>query len=605
MPSQRSVEAGPVYGEDGTPLEYIIVVDAGSKGTRAFVYNWQAPEASSQSLTLPRITLNAEWNKKVRPSLDALVINNWNDAANIENYLDHLLAKIFRIVPREQHHRTPIFVQGTAGLRVIMPELQSQIMGTICLYLKSNTDFFLPDCSTHINIIEGDEEALYGWVAANYLMGKTLFDPHFGILEMGGGSAQLGSLLLDTSTQDYFKLQLGNLETIGADTNTPTVLHVATQSFGMYGFNSFHHAYLQNLLSTQTSPLLDPCLPSGFSKQASINNYKYHLNGLGDAEKCQQAITDLLPDHMANIPDGQYLAVSGYWDTLSQLLNVKGNEAVYEAEQIEAYTNKVCQYSDLDLAQNYPQLKESDRINLCFKSRYILEIMERLGSPQHVQVTDHMGDFDFTWTLGRALLYALDEQALANGTPRVGFSKSHSPRLVHYGSEQAGVEGRPKFELFGSYKQYHFQTGKLDMDVSDSWWYSNSTVDDDSVYNDMEGSEQVRPAHMHTVVIIAAVVVLLAVGYFARRWLNRIVLRVRTLVPQGQYSRISEGSSADESDPFDINANEEDLDRLNKPLPESFELDNIIRETAHQTELEEFPDFEDDGWDSDGIERAA
>lgn len=47
-------------------------------------------------------------------------------------------------------------------------------MERVCSVLKNDSDFFVPDCASHINIIDGETEGLYGWLALNYL--KDMFD---------------------------------------------------------------------------------------------------------------------------------------------------------------------------------------------------------------------------------------------------------------------------------------------------------------------------------------------------------------------------------------------------------------------------------------------
>jgi Golgi apyrase len=83
----------------------------------------------------------------------------------------------------------------------ILPELQRQsVLKEVCDFARSTTQFQLPDCDLHVQVIPGETEGLYGWIAANYLLGGfDQPDKHdhgkghntYGFLDMGGASAQI------------------------------------------------------------------------------------------------------------------------------------------------------------------------------------------------------------------------------------------------------------------------------------------------------------------------------------------------------------------------------------------------------------------------------
>ncbi|KAL9102454.1 MAG: hypothetical protein Q9187_009121, partial [Circinaria calcarea] len=115
---------------------------------------------------------------------------------HLRQLFDHALS----IVPPDAVKDTPIFLLATAGVR-LLPELRRKaLLDQICTFARSTTKFLLPDCNLHIQVIPGETEGLYGWIAANYLLGG--FDAPeehahgkghhtYGFLDMGGASAQI------------------------------------------------------------------------------------------------------------------------------------------------------------------------------------------------------------------------------------------------------------------------------------------------------------------------------------------------------------------------------------------------------------------------------
>lgn len=56
-------------------------------------------------------------------------------------------------------------------MRLLLPTEQQQILNEICLFFENKSDFFIPDCASHVNVIDGDYEGLYGWLSINTLIG--------------------------------------------------------------------------------------------------------------------------------------------------------------------------------------------------------------------------------------------------------------------------------------------------------------------------------------------------------------------------------------------------------------------------------------------------
>lgn len=573
-PARSSADVAPIYDDDGLPYNYIVVIDAGSKGSRAYVYAWESTkyhlakgegsDPTVSPLAMPRLVYKKHWHKRIKPSIESSIIEFGLHNSYLYNYLDHLIAKIYGLVPIEQHSRTPILFHATAGLRALDPNLQSKILDKICVYFKEHTDFYFPDCASHVNILDGDVEGLYSWITLNYLINDNRWlgdsaSSSYGVLELGGGSAQICFQPSPEET-DKHSVQLVNLQ---LDRN----YQLFSTSFLGYGLNQFHHDYLLHLIQAYTtsaadpavaadadatastldggayksshygySPqILDPCLPKDYSNSFTFNNHQYILQGSSNFQQCLTNIylvigdndeecrslftssdnagdsnpikvskcmlTSIMPKF--SLDKDNFIAISGYWDAVTQLLDFTGqqkdtvvsNSVVYHPEIFTPTTEKIC---NMDFSQllEYKSSENGDRFshneisNLCFKSSYISALLHSgYGLPldtatdldldssvesassnvtNHLLLNDKINDFKFSWTLGRAFLYAADESAreyaaFVNGTSanlppelRVGYYRNSAPTLFNHGSEQKGIPPRPDFELKDEYATFTF-----------------------------------------------------------------------------------------------------------------------------------------------------
>jgi Golgi nucleoside diphosphatase len=87
------------------------------------------------------------------------------------DHLDELLSHALKYVPLEEVPNTPLFLLATAGMRILKPPQREAVLKEVCDFAQKTTKFQLPDCDVHVQVIAGETEGLYGWIAANYLLG--------------------------------------------------------------------------------------------------------------------------------------------------------------------------------------------------------------------------------------------------------------------------------------------------------------------------------------------------------------------------------------------------------------------------------------------------
>lgn len=584
----QNIKPGPVKTKDGIPLDYIVIIDAGSNASRVYVYNWLNPEhalragldvaamskvklhrrlviekdtkstpkeeysfaepdsdSDSESLSdsdsetedkvrFPFTHSKSSWHRKMLPGLA-----NFNESpGKIGNHhLSYLLSLASSVVPKSEHYRTPIFLHATAGMRLLPPNEQEPILENVCLYLQSNSDFYLPHCPSHVNIIDGDVEGLYGWLAINYMM-KALDKPEehdhgknhttYGLLDMGGASTQVVFQPNSTEKKDHsnnlYHLQLAKVPELIMDEenamgNVGNYLKPSFETFDVYsdsflgfGMLQAHTRYLKVLVDHYRvvhdlpldvylfrTPILDPCLPKGYTTSAVIDDQRYDFIGESNFDLCLESIfpvlqnvthgtgtgkdasdcklldnsnrvsscllNDLIPAFDFDV--NHFIGVSGYWDAMNQFIQPDsvphmGNRTDnFDYSLIYSKTRELCTQPLQDLLvmnklnEKCP-LPQDDLMELCFKSSWVLNFLHvGLGFPRFgidkipnkddkfhlLQIVEKVDGLKFTWTLGRALLYSNDEyvQAFNNYSIQTGGdAKDILPRPGYYYTAAVG-----------------------------------------------------------------------------------------------------------------------------------------------------------------------
>ncbi|KAK7040857.1 Golgi apyrase [Paramarasmius palmivorus] len=352
-----------------------IVIDAGSSGSRLQIYSWKDPAAleitGELAHTLPKVekgTRDGEgWVTKVEPGISSFAESE-NPNQDIAAYLRPLLSFARDHVPPRLQKETPLFLLATAGMRLLSPEQQAEILLQTCNFFRTHSDFKLEDksdvgpCGSSVRIITGEEEGLFGWIAVNYLMdGFTDKSPSgnrttYGFLDMGGASTQIAFepgetyQLENPNSKDLVEVRLRLLS--GEDIRH----NVFVATWLGYGTNQARERYvgmaIKEFESSRTGEkdvVPDPCLPKHLeltempvhSGSASDHAKTEHrLLGTGSFEQCLQKSSPLLnknapcPDtpclmnglHVPSIDFSvsHFIGVSEYWFSSEHVFNLGG-----------------------------------------------------------------------------------------------------------------------------------------------------------------------------------------------------------------------------------------------------------------------------------------
>ncbi|MCJ1480140.1 Guanosine-diphosphatase [Schaereria dolodes] len=266
------------YSADKPLIQYTLMIDAGSTGSRIHVYRFNncgpAPELEHE-----------EFKMTEKKNGGSGLSSYKSDAEGAAKSLDVLMDVALETVPDNLKACSPVAVKATAGLRRLGPEMSDKILEAVRERLETKYPF--PVVSKEnggVIIMDGKDEGVYAWITTNYLLGKIGGPdktPTAAIFDLGGGSTQI-------VFQPTF-----NSPSKGMPEKLSEGDHKYALSFGGRDFELYQHSHLGYGLMTareaihkvivQTKkdanpansswmdrPIENPCIAPGMSKQVNV-----------------------------------------------------------------------------------------------------------------------------------------------------------------------------------------------------------------------------------------------------------------------------------------------------------------------------------------------
>ncbi|KAI4524481.1 nucleoside phosphatase GDA1/CD39, partial [Schizophyllum commune] len=418
-----------------------IVIDAGSSGSRLLIYSWKDPQAvileagDNVPPMLPKVEKGSQtgedWVTKMEPGLSSFADN----VKGIPAYLRPLLDHARNHIPPSLHHETPLFLLATAGMRLLTPTQQAEVLQETCRFLALHSNFKIDGpsaagpCGSSVRIITGEEEGLFGWIAVNYLMdgfiGSSDIRTTYGFLDMGGASTQIafepGEAHVAENDNSLVEVRLRLL------TGEEIRHKVFVTTWLGYGTNQARERYVGQTIRDYERALIDgsdlppdediipdPCLPKDLiltekpvhSGDASSHSQKVHkLRGTGSFEQCMKQTYKLLnkdapcsatPCLMdgVHVPPidfsvSHFIGVSEYWYSSDHVFGLGG---AYDFVQYERAAGEFCSRNWQDIngevvaVGKWGENVEISRLEMqCFKAAWIVNVLhDGLGMPRIV-----------------------------------------------------------------------------------------------------------------------------------------------------------------------------------------------------------------------------
>lgn len=433
--------------------------------------------------------------KKIHPGISTFASN---PSAVGHDHLKKLYKHALKIVPASQVQDTPVYLLATAGMRLLTESEQTSILAEACAYTKEHTDFLVPECESHFQVISGETEGLYGWIAINYLLGGFDHKPDgrhhtYGFLDMGGASAQIAFVPNKTEAAAHAPdLTLLRLRTLAGDTKE---WQVFVSTWLGFGANEARRRYIQNLVShdRKDKSIDDPCMPSGLIEEVprtiSSSTAELSLIGTGDLNQCLTALEPLLSKD-APCPDApclfagvhapsidfdvnHFIGISEYYYSTQDVFGLGG---AYDYHTLSEAVKRHCSrsWSDIldDLAQHkFPAgVKQSKLEDVCFKASWMMNVVhDGIGIPRITKETSQLetghngteeikegarlkgfdGAFnsaeslagtEVSWTLGKMLLYSSSGVETSDKNP-VGFGPNLQDASTFHVAGEVGPAG--------------------------------------------------------------------------------------------------------------------------------------------------------------------
>lgn len=218
------------YSKDKPLIQYALMIDAGSTGSRIHVYRFNNCGAVPE--------LEDEIFQQTAKKEGGSGLSSYkSDAEGAATSLDVLMDVAVKNVPDQYKKCTPVAVKATAGLRKLGPEMSNNILKAVRQRLETQYPFpVVSEAAGGIEVMDGKDEGVYAWITTNYLLGKIGGpdkSPTAAVFDLGGGSTQI---VFQPTFPD------------AVDGGMPEVMeegdHKYELSFGGRDFTLYQHSYL-------------------------------------------------------------------------------------------------------------------------------------------------------------------------------------------------------------------------------------------------------------------------------------------------------------------------------------------------------------------------
>ncbi len=225
-------------------LEYVVVIDAGSSGSRVLAFTFHRCIATGS------LILDDELWHEVKPGISAHVERPGDAKDSIKSLLSIAKGRI----PEAAWSTTPVTLKATAGLRLLPPDRAKVILEAVSEAL--NQSGLAPQ--GEIEILDPEKEGILAWFTVNFLTGRLGNElDSYVTLDLGGGSTQISFAPESGTKIEGLQGRKGFLHNV---TLQGQMLNLYSHSYLGLGLNSAREAVFKNGAQSDTFELYSPCV---------------------------------------------------------------------------------------------------------------------------------------------------------------------------------------------------------------------------------------------------------------------------------------------------------------------------------------------------------
>nr|XP_020037492.1 ectonucleoside triphosphate diphosphohydrolase 2 isoform X1 [Castor canadensis] len=374
-------------------LQYGIVLDAGSSHTSMFVYKWPADKENDTGIVGQHSSCDVQGGG---------ISSYADDPSGAGQSLVECLEQALRDVPKDRHASTPLYLGATAGMRLLNltnPEASASVLTAV---MQTLTRY--PFDFRGARILSGQDEGVFGWVTANYLLENFIkygwvgrwFRPRkgtLGAMDLGGASTQI---TFETASPAEDPANEVHLRLYGQH------YRVYTHSFLCYGRDQVLQRLLASALQTHS---FHPCWPRGYSSQVLLGDVyqspctasqrpqtfnssaRVSLSGTSNPALCRGLVSGLFD--FSSCPfsrcsfngtfqppvTGNFIAFSAFYYTVDFLRTVMGLP-VATLQQLEVATVTICNQTWAELQARAPG-QQARLVDYCAGAMFVQQLLSR------------------------------------------------------------------------------------------------------------------------------------------------------------------------------------------------------------------------------------
>lgn len=471
---------------------YKIVCDAGSTGTRLYVYHRDGSGVKDVGI---------QEGPKVKPGLSA------QTTSTVKDYLLPNLLVAKKMIPPEFHASTPVFVYATAGMRLLREDEQANIYDSLTAGMASHPDVPFVIQRENLKTIGGDEEGYFAALAVNYLAGRLgsdlLVQPPaeekkemegrlYGALDLGGASAQI--VMHKPANIEPRKMLRGGNESPSKPVGRDDFFSLSLLGLGGSQMKASLESYVSKKHNGHIKGKVveNPC---------NFRGYKTEIGGLehvgvGNAGQCMKALDNIVQkvagdDLLGPSPpklEGEFYAMTLFYFALESaqfVLNelaehggavgdkLKVREALSASnptvDAIVDATHVVCEanydFVFAELGQIDDQIQDR-----CLELALVATLLRRLGFPasdNKIHFVKQINDSTAEWTLGTFLHLTNSHQMGGEASKAVSFGEAPTSMFQFDTAENQGYTALVWFSLLAFVGCILFTTRKFGRGKSD------------------------------------------------------------------------------------------------------------------------------------------